>query len=85
MLRRMFSVFFIKGMLTRLILFSKLLMANIHLTIEHEESFFLLLTRESDGISISTDWFHKKTELGRYLNFKSHLPFSYKSNTVTLF
>lgn len=34
--------------------------------------------------SVKTDWFHKATWSGRYLNFKSHLPMSYKRNTVTL-
>jgi hypothetical protein len=34
--------------------------------------------------NISNDWFHKETWSGRYLNFVSHLPFSYKRNTVTL-
>jgi hypothetical protein len=43
----------------------------------------LLLIREQNG-RVSTDWFHKETWSGRYLNFKSHLPISYKRNTVTI-
>jgi Reverse transcriptase (RNA-dependent DNA polymerase) len=36
-----------------------------------------------DG-TISTDWYHKSTWSERYLNFNSHLPISYKRNTVSL-
>lgn len=33
---------------------------------------------------MKTDWFHKETWSGRYLNFNSTLPFSYKRNTVKI-
>ncbi|XP_037048989.1 uncharacterized protein LOC119083380 [Bradysia coprophila] len=45
---------------------------------------FLELWCIRDGRSIKTDWYHKDTWSGRYLNFKSHLPTAYKRNTVTL-
>jgi hypothetical protein len=61
---------------------------RLKFTIEYEEScslsfLELLLIRRPDG-RIITDWYHKETWSGRYLNFKSHLPISYKRNTVTL-
>lgn len=34
--------------------------------------------------SIKTDWYHKGTWSGRYLNFLSNLPITYKRNTVSL-
>ena len=42
-----------------------------------------LLIREVNG-SISTNWYHKPTWSGRYLNFESWLPISYKRNTISL-
>jgi hypothetical protein len=37
-----------------------------------------------DDGSILTDLFRKSTWSGKYLNYKSHLPLTYKSNTVSL-
>jgi predicted GIY-YIG superfamily endonuclease len=42
----------------------------------------LLVIRQDDG-SLITDWYHKPTWSGRYMNFNSWLPMSYKRNTVT--
>jgi predicted GIY-YIG superfamily endonuclease len=42
-----------------------------------------LLVRESNG-KISMNWYHKPTWSGRYLNFDSWLPMSYKVNTIAL-
>lgn len=42
-----------------------------------------LVIRQDNG-SIRTNWYHKETWSGRYLNFFSHLPFSYKRNTITI-
>lgn len=43
----------------------------------------LLVIRMENGI-LKTDWFHKETWSGRYLNFNSTLPFSYKRNTIKI-
>lgn len=43
----------------------------------------LLVIRTNNG-KIKTDWFHKDTWSGRYLNFNSCLPFSYKKNTIKI-
>jgi Reverse transcriptase (RNA-dependent DNA polymerase) len=61
---------------------------RLQFTIEKEENasipfLELLLIREANG-RITTDWYHKETWSGRYLNFNSKLPISYKRNTVTL-
>lgn len=42
-----------------------------------------LLIRDDDGF-IKTNWYHKDTWSGRYLNFHSSMPFSYKKNTITI-
>jgi predicted GIY-YIG superfamily endonuclease len=42
-----------------------------------------LLIRENDG-KIAMNWYHKPTWSGRYLQYHSNLPHSYKVNTVTL-
>jgi hypothetical protein len=43
----------------------------------------LLVIRNEDG-SLSTDWYHKSTWSGRYMDYLSWLPMSYKRNTVSL-
>ena len=43
----------------------------------------MLLIKESDR-RLSINWYHKPTWSGRYLNFESWLPYSYKVNTVVL-
>ncbi len=43
----------------------------------------LLIVRTQNG-KMKTDWFHKDTWSGRYLNFNSCLPFSYKKNTIKI-
>lgn len=62
--------------------------SNVKFTMElennHQLAFLdLVIIHNLDG-SLSTDWFHKSTWSGRYLNFDSHLPLSYKRNTVKL-
>lgn len=42
-----------------------------------------LLIRDDNGY-IKTNWFHKSTWSGRYLNCHSKLPFSYKRNTISI-
>lgn len=37
-----------------------------------------------DGQRIKTNWYHKSTWSGRYLNYKSHLPIIYKRNTISI-
>lgn len=59
---------------------------NIQFTIEEEHEnkipfLDLLLIRGPNG-KIATDWFHKKTWSGRYLDYNSWLPMTYKKNTV---
>ena len=61
---------------------------DIQFTIEVEKDGKLpfldtLLLRQEDGL-IKTNWYHKNTWSGRYLNFFSSLPFSYKKNTISL-
>jgi hypothetical protein len=41
----------------------------------------LKVIRNVDG-TITTDWYHKATWSGRYMDFNSWLPISYKRNTV---
>lgn len=60
---------------------------HIQFTIEEEKNqriSFLELLCIRDNRSIKTDWYHKDTWSGRYLNFESHLPITYKRNTVAL-
>lgn len=60
---------------------------HIQFTIEEEVNqriSFLDVTCIRDNRAIKTDWFHKSTWSGRYLNFKSHLPMTYKKNTIAL-
>lgn len=61
---------------------------NIKFTIELEKeknlAFLDLLVLHNNDGSLLTDWFHKSTWSGRYLNFNSHLPLSYKRNTIKL-
>lgn len=61
---------------------------DIQFTIETEKDKKLpfldtLLIRQETGM-VKTDWYHKNTWSGRYLNFFPSLPFSYKKNTITL-
>lgn len=61
---------------------------NLQFTIEVEKDDkipFLdcMLHRQKNGL-IKTNWFHKNTWSGRYLNFHSHLPFNYKRNTIMI-
>lgn len=42
-----------------------------------------LVLRDDNG-SITTNWYHKESRSGRYLNFHSSLPFSYKKNTISI-
>lgn len=60
----------------------------IQFTIEEENErriafLDVLLIRDEQGF-IKTDWYHKETWSGRYLNFQSCLPFSYKRNTISI-
>lgn len=59
---------------------------HIQFTIEEEKnqriSFLELLCIRKHHQSIKTDWYHKDTWSGRYLNFNSHLPFTYRRNTA---
>ncbi|XP_037034404.1 uncharacterized protein LOC119073200 [Bradysia coprophila] len=61
---------------------------NIQFTVEEEDSnhriSFLEVMCIRVGMSIKTDWYHKGTWSGRYLNFLSNLPITYKRNTVSL-
>lgn len=62
--------------------------SNIKFTMEIESDKKLpfldtLIIRSSNGL-LRTDWFRKKTWSGRYLNFDSWLPMSYKMNTISL-
>lgn len=43
----------------------------------------VMLIRQEDG-SIKTDWYHKETWSGRYLNYNSSLPKIYKTNTISI-
>lgn len=61
--------------------------AHIQFTVEEEHEnqiSFLELMCIRENRSIKTDWYHKDTWSGRYLNFESHLPMTYKRNTVAL-
>lgn len=61
---------------------------RLQFTIEHEQdqrlSFLDTKVHRCDNGSLLVDWFHKETWSGRYLNFDSFLPVSYKTNTVSL-
>jgi len=61
---------------------------NITFTLEKEENnriafLDIWLIRTADG-TIKTDWYHKETRSGGYLHFNSHLPFTYKRNTIKI-
>lgn len=61
---------------------------RLRFTIENEvdESIAFLdikIHRNRDG-RLECDWYHKSTWSGRYLNFESYLPVSYKRNTVKI-
>lgn len=60
----------------------------IKFTVEKEENqripfLDVLIHHNIDG-TLYTDWYHKNTWSGRYLNFKSSLPLIYKINTITV-
>lgn len=61
---------------------------RLQFTIENEQnqslSFLDTKVHRNDDGSLLVDWFHKATWSGRYLNFNSFLPQSYKINTVSL-
>lgn len=61
---------------------------RLQFTIEHENDenriAFLDVLCIRQGQSIRTDWYHKSTWSGRYLNYHSHLPMIYKRNTVSI-
>lgn len=56
------------------------------LELENQSSLPFLDTKiiRTDNGELITDWYHKPTWSGRYLNFHSHLPLSYKINTISL-
>lgn len=43
----------------------------------------VLIHHNIDG-TLNFEWYHKNTWSGRYLNYESYLPFSYKKNTITI-
>lgn len=43
----------------------------------------LLLIRQDNG-EVKTNWYHKNTWSGRYLNYHSSMPYTYKRNTITI-
>lgn len=61
---------------------------SIQFTVEIEKdrkiAFLDLWIIRSEAGSIKTDWHHKETWSGRYLNFDSNMPFSYKRNTIKI-
>lgn len=61
---------------------------SIQFTVEKEKdrkiAFLDLWIIRSEAGAIKTDWHHKDTWSGRYLNFESNLPFSYKRNTIKI-
>lgn len=61
---------------------------RLQVTSEEEENgcigfLDIAVHRNTDG-SLLTDWYQKKTWSGRYLNFKSYLPYAYKKNTPAI-
>ena len=61
---------------------------RINFTLEEEVNgqipFLDVLVIRSNSGELKTDWYHKATWSGRYLNYHSYLPFSYKLNTITV-
>lgn len=62
--------------------------SNLQFTIEAEKQnrmayLDLMIIRKERG-NILTDWYHKQTCSGRYISFKSNLPFSYEHNTIKI-
>lgn len=43
-----------------------------------------MLIHNNSKNKIITDWYHKETWSGRYMNFSSNLPLSYKRNTISI-
>lgn len=61
--------------------------SHIKFTMEEEvdgQISFLEVLVIRNGRQIKTNWFHKQTWSGRYLNFESCLPITYKRNTISL-
>lgn len=61
---------------------------NIQFTVEIENNnqiafLDIWVIRTVTG-TIKTDWYHKETWSGRYLHYYSHLPFTYKRNTIKI-
>lgn len=70
--------------LTRFNNFNKHIKFTVEVEKENQLAFLdVLLIKKQDGLLI-TDWYHKQTWSGRYINFDSCLPFTYKRNTVLI-
>lgn len=70
--------------LTRFNNFNQHIKFTVEVEKENQLAFLdVLLIRKHDG-SLVTDWYHKQTWSGRYINFDSCLPFTYKRNTVLI-
>jgi hypothetical protein len=64
--------------------FHKKLQFTIELETNNSIPFLdLNIARNNDG-RLVTDWYHKNTWSGRYLNYNSYLPLTYKINTITI-
>lgn len=60
---------------------------RLQFTIEEEKKnclAFLDVLCIRNGQAIKTNWYHKSTWSGRYLNYESHLPMQYKRNTISI-
>lgn len=61
---------------------------KLQFTIETETDnsipFLDLTIQRNDNGRLITDWYHKNTWSGRYLNYDSYLPTVYKTNTITI-
>lgn len=60
---------------------------RLQFTMEEESNnklAFLDILCIRNGQSIRTNWYHKSTWSGRYLNYHSHLPMQYKRNTISI-
>lgn len=50
--------------------------------VNNQIAFLDVLLKKQENGSIKTDWYHKETWSGRYLNYNSSLPKIYKTNTI---
>ncbi|XP_037028790.1 uncharacterized protein LOC119069023 [Bradysia coprophila] len=60
---------------------------RLQFTMEEERNnnlAFLDIMCIREGQAIKTNWYHKSTWSGRYLNYGSHLPMQYKRNTISI-